>query len=289
MLSGTQEAWLHTSAVWRDWQHQYREAWLYQADPRTRHWLLIQDSPVPVWIITLCYITIVMLGPCLIENRKPIQMQRFLVVYNMGQTALSLYMAAEILLSVIDAEYNILCTPYSKKSWSNPKEMRVAKILWLYFFSKAIDLVDTVCMILRKKHDQITFLHVFHHISILNIWWWAVMFIPGGLSWFGAWINSMVHTVMYLYYGLSAIPSLRGKLWWKRYITRIQLTQFVMTLGHTVYSLVTDCPFPSWGKKLLTCYMIVMLILFSNFYIRAYACDNKKKSAPNNIGHFKYD
>jgi elongation of very long chain fatty acids protein 2/elongation of very long chain fatty acids protein 5 len=28
---------------------------------------------------------------------------------------------------------------------------------------------------------------------------------------------------MYAYYGLSVIPSLRDKLWWKKYITMFQL------------------------------------------------------------------
>lgn len=41
--------------------------------------------------------------------------------------------------------------------------------------------MDTVLMILRKKMNQVTFLHVFHHATMLNIWWWVMMFIPGGL------------------------------------------------------------------------------------------------------------
>ena len=60
-------------------------------------------------------------------------------------------------------------------------ECQVAKVLWWYFFSKAIELMDTVLMVLRKKSTQITFLHVFHHATMLNIWWWVMTFIPGGL------------------------------------------------------------------------------------------------------------
>ena len=53
--------------------------------------------------------------------------------------------------------------------------------MWWYFFSKAVELMDTVLMVLRKKSTQITFLHVFHHATMLNIWWWVMTFIPGGL------------------------------------------------------------------------------------------------------------
>ena len=44
------------------------------------------------------------------------------------------------------------------------------------------------------------------------------------LAFFGTALNSFVHTVMYAYYGLSAIgPHMRPYLWWKRYITKLQL------------------------------------------------------------------
>ena len=43
------------------------------------------------------------------------------------------------------------------------------------------------------------------------------------LAYFGACLNCLVHVVMYSYYGLSVFPSLRKKMWWKRYITRFQL------------------------------------------------------------------
>ena len=58
----------------------------------------------------------------------------------------------------------------------------MASVLWWYFFSKAIELMDTVLMVARKKNNQITFLHVFHHATMLNIWWWVTTWIPGGLG-----------------------------------------------------------------------------------------------------------
>lgn len=37
-------------------------------------------------------------------------------------------------------------------------------------------------------------------------------------------INSLVHVAMYLYYGLAAFgPSMSKYLWWKRYLTSLQL------------------------------------------------------------------
>ena len=46
------------------------------------------------------------------------------------------------------------------------------------------------------------------------------------LAYFGATCNSFVHVIMYAYYGLSAIgPQMRPYLWWKRYITKLQLVR----------------------------------------------------------------
>ncbi len=45
-------------------------------------------------------------------------------------------------------------------------------------------------------------------------------------------INSLVHVVMYLYYGLAALgPSMSRYLWWKRYLTSLQLVSMVLCVS----------------------------------------------------------
>ena len=39
----------------------------------------------------------------------------------------------------------------------------------------------------------------------------------------GAMFNCCVHVLMYSYYALSAIPPIRKYLWWKKYLTAIQV------------------------------------------------------------------
>lgn len=130
--------------------------------------------------------------------------------------------------------------------------------------------MDTILMVLRRKNEQITFLHVFHHVSMLNIWWFSVMLIPGGQSWFSTSTNSLVHVFMYTYYLMNLFPSLRQHLWWKRYITQMQLLQFILILVNTSYIYFSGCKFPVWSTLMLITYMFVMLLLFGNFYIQAY-------------------
>ena len=46
-------------------------------------------------------------------------------------------------------------------------------------------------------------------------------------------LNTFVHTVMYSYYLLAALgPRVRPYLWWKKYLTKLQLTQFVAIFLH---------------------------------------------------------
>ncbi|KAK3584955.1 hypothetical protein CHS0354_009640 [Potamilus streckersoni] len=254
----------------------YEEVKVYE-DPRTKDWPLLEGTPVPVWIITVIYLLFVYLGPKWMKNRNPYSLQTFMIVYNLSLVGLSVYMFVEILLSTNAVGYPWLCAQYNQNTWKDPREMRVANVLWWFFISKAIELLDTVLMILRKKNGQVTFLHVFHHASILNIWWFVITFLPGGQSYFGACLNCLVHVVMYSYYGLSVIPSLREKLWWKRHITNFQLIQFCITLSHTLQSYFTGCDFPLWGHYLLCGYMIFMLTLFGNFYFHAYIMKKNAK------------
>lgn len=36
-----------------------------------------------------------------------------------------------------------------------------------YVYNKYLDLLDTVIFVLRKKQNQITFLHVYHHCAVI--------------------------------------------------------------------------------------------------------------------------
>ena len=56
----------------------------------------------------------------------------------------------------------------------------MANVSWWYFFSKYIELLDTVFFMLRKKFNQISFLHVYHHSTMPINWWLQIKYVPGG-------------------------------------------------------------------------------------------------------------
>lgn len=51
------------------------------------------------------------------------------------------------------------------------------------------------------------------------------------LAFLPAMVNSFIHVLMYSYYGLAALgPSVAKYLWWKKYLTILQLIQFTTAL-----------------------------------------------------------
>ena len=78
-----------------------------------------------------------------------------------------------------------------------------------------------------------TFLHVYHHAVMPLYSWMMVRWLPGGHEILAGYINFAVHVVMYAYYFLSALgPKVQPYLWWKKYLTALQLVQFVFCFGH---------------------------------------------------------
>ncbi|KAI0230196.1 Elongation of very long chain fatty acids protein 4 [Lamellibrachia satsuma] len=173
--------------------------------------------------------------------------------------------------------------------------LQIARALWWYYFSKMIEFMDTFFFILRKKNNQISFLHVYHHATMFPIWWIGVKWAAGGQSFFGAMVNSFIHVLMYTYYSVAALgPQFQKYLWWKKYLTSLQLVQFVVVVSHAVQSLLIQCPYPLWMQWSLVAYGVSILLLFLNFYFQAYikprACKGKTNGqVANGNGHKMYD
>jgi len=60
--------------------------------------------------------------------------------------------------------------------------LQIAGAVWWYYFSKMIEFCDTFFFILRKKNNQLTFLHVYHHSTMFSLWWIGIKWVPSGSS-----------------------------------------------------------------------------------------------------------
>ncbi|XP_043215738.1 elongation of very long chain fatty acids protein 7-like [Amphibalanus amphitrite] len=241
---------------------------IQRRDPRTRDYLM-QASPVPLGIALAAYLVLVGYGPRFMKNRPTPPLRLTMMLYNIGQVILSGYMMWEFLAS--RPRHSWACAPVEVTP--DPVSLRLVNACWLFHVSKLVDFLDTVFLVLKKDNKRMTYLHVYHHGSMASGWWICTLYLPGGSCWIPGALNSFVHCVMYSYYLLASLgPRVRPYLWWKRYLTQLQLTQFaiILFMALLIQSPGMRCGMPPYSTAMTMSYLVVLTILFANFYIRSY-------------------
>ncbi|KQS38401.1 uncharacterized protein Dere_GG11543, isoform C [Drosophila erecta] len=220
------------------------------SDSRTKGWPMM-SSPFPTLAVCLTYVYLVkVLGPRLMENRKPLNLQNTLVMYNAIQVVFSAWLFYEMVHAC-----------------------------WWYYFSKFTEFMDTIFFVLRKKSSQVTTLHVIHHGCMPMSVWFGVKFTPGGHSTFFGLLNTFVHIVMYTYYMFSAMgPQYQKYLWWKKYLTTLQMVQFILIMVHAFQLLFIDCNYPKAFVWWIGMHAVMFFFLFNEFYKAAYRSRMMKRN-----------
>uniref|UniRef100_A0A3Q1H8A9 Elongation of very long chain fatty acids protein n=1 Tax=Anabas testudineus TaxID=64144 RepID=A0A3Q1H8A9_ANATE len=208
------------------------------ADKRVENWPMM-SSPFPTLALSCLYLLFLWVGPKYMQDRQPYTLRKTLIVYNFSMVVLNFYIAKELLIGTTAAGYSYLCQPVNYSNDVN--EVRIASALWWYYISKGVEFLDTVFFIMRKKFNQVSFLHVYHHWTMFILWWIGIKWVPGG----------------------------QVSMWRDYYHIRFKI-QFHVTIGHAAQSLYTGCPFPKWMQWALISYAVTFIILFANFYYHAY-------------------
>ncbi|CAO1405774.1 unnamed protein product, partial [Diamesa serratosioi] len=199
----------------------FQEWTISATDPRTKGWFLV-DSPIPTMSGVASYLFMVWIGTKIMKNRKPFQLNGILVLYNLLLISLNLLIFLRLTAAAFNLRYNLFCQP-CRQIWTQD-ELTMANGMWWFYFTRCLEFMDTMFFILRKKDKQLSFLHVYHHSTMFFLSWIGIKFYPTGSTFLPAVVNSFIHVVMYLYYCLTAIgPSMQPYLWWKKYLTLLQL------------------------------------------------------------------
>ena len=148
-------------------------------------------------------------------------------------------------------------------------------VFWSYIFyvTKFYELLDTFFLILRGNSLQS--LHVIHH-GIVPFLFWMYLLQEFTGQWVQVTLNCAVHVVMYHYFGTMTLQPGR-KLWWRKYITVMQIVQFVIDMVGTLPWLVIpeciarvdekpygwECLYSGYSVGILFCFLFGKILVKS--------------------------
>eukprot|EP00244_Chara_vulgaris_P012041 TRINITY_DN6199_c0_g1_i1.p1 TRINITY_DN6199_c0_g1~~TRINITY_DN6199_c0_g1_i1.p1 ORF type:complete len:434 (-),score=68.30 TRINITY_DN6199_c0_g1_i1:49-1350(-) len=257
---------------------------LNRPSPITKNLPLV-SSPTWVVLFVLLYVLVVVVAVRRMKHagakprpKDPWPLRALVLVHNLFLAILSLYMGTGILHHAWRNGYSVLGNKI------RDEEATLGKLIYLFYVSKLYEFVDTLIMLLKRNLWQVSFLHVYHHGTISLVWWVMCYRCPGGDAYFSAAMNSWIHVAMYMYYFLAAVLGKDEKkrkkyLFWGKYLTIMQMVQFVLFMGQSVYGIRYPDTYPRGIAKLLLFYSLSLLVFFGNFYMKKHVTPSKKSAA----------
>ncbi|CAH1154317.1 unnamed protein product [Phaedon cochleariae] len=245
--------------------------------------LLLMSTPLKPILISLAYLYFCQnLGPRWMASRKPFSLKKTIIAFNISQIIINIHLFYVCFSELPESDWSCIPVDYS---W-NPRSLKELRYHHYYFLVKMSDFLDTIFFVLRKKNQQVTFLHLYHHFGMFLITWIDVKYFGGGHGiWLGI-LNCPVHAIMYLYYTLAIFDEKwKTNATFKKFLTQLQMVQFlalIIIYGRPLF--MAECRYPK-----IVCYFFVpqnffMLVLFLDFYRKCYLRRNKSNGSLKSNG-----
>lgn len=185
---------------------------------------------------------------------------------------------------------------------------------WLFYLSKFYEVFDTFIILAKGKPSST--LQTYHHAGAMLSMWAGIRYMSSPI-WLFVLFNSFIHSLMYVYYTLTAL-SIKVPTPIKRTLTTMQITQFLVgglsALLHSFFSysapitvkssdakaatetryLTQPCIMTTgenWAIWLIVGYLAPLTYLFVSFFIASYvkrsmaATKRSGKNAKSTVDH----
>ena len=228
---------------------------------------------------TAIYLALVFQGRRWMSNRKPYDLKKQMILWNIGLAVFSILGTVSVLPPVLRSlfTYGVDYTVCFSDVYVIPRTA-----IWCYLFglSKLLELGDTAFIVLRKT--PLPFLHWYHHVTVLIYTHYGIN-EPNAVGCIFSGMNFFVHSLMYSYYAARAM-GLRIPRWVAQFITMLQLSQMfvgVYVTGLAFYNSrsgrMPGCIVRDDHFLMATAMYFSYAVLFLNFFYQKY-CTTKNKS-----------
>jgi len=111
-------------------------------------------NPLHAILIAGAYLAMIFFGNMIMRNFSPFTPKAFQLLHNLVLTSLSAWLTIEVFYqSHIANGFTHRRNPFG----DDPAQIGLARVLWVFFFSKILDFGDTLIMVLKKSTRQMTF------------------------------------------------------------------------------------------------------------------------------------
>ncbi|KAL2749771.1 elongation of very long chain fatty acids protein 1-like isoform X1 [Vespula maculifrons] len=246
-------------------------------DPRLKDGILFKPSVIGFILFSYLYFVLVC-GPRFMKNRQPYSLKTFIRYYNVFQIVSNIFIVYKLIKGGWFTKISIYCEPAIVGTDPVSTELFYGGC-WAYFI-KFIDLIETGIFVLRKKNNQISLLHLYHHISTILIAGIVGKHYVIEMGTFIPLVNCSVHVIMYSYYFLSTCGPSVQKIShrYKFLLTITQMVQFVILICHALQSLSPNCDIDITFGVIMIINLSINFVLFYNFYKKTYVVKQTKQS-----------
>lgn len=141
--------------------------------PVVNKWFLISSPAALALIFTIYLMFVLKIGPRFMSTRKPFDLTNFTRIYNLAQVFICSYYVNWLIEISFTFSKTWQCLP---DETDKEKLLKSKNMQWWFLVLRLVELIETVVFVARKKPNQVSVLHIYHHISTATLVWISIKY-----------------------------------------------------------------------------------------------------------------